>query len=161
MGMELATSISTVPHARGFFVVLTSLNGEHRAINSLRAAAFDVYAPRYLKPRPGKAPVSLPLLPCVLFVKDDGRGVHALLDCPGVDDVYYDHDGPTLVTHQFLQQFKAREIDGHVVLDDRLPSVFQPGRMLRRLSQLSGLFRSMRDRERSFLLLSAISIGSV
>jgi transcriptional antiterminator RfaH len=131
------------------------------ALQCLRAAGFETYAPRLREPRiaHGRKVVRTPLLfPGYLFVLIvHGRWYEARW-CPGVTRIVLAGGTPAAVPEGVIMDLKARETGG--LIDLPKPPKFRPGDRLRVIhgpfAGHVGLYAGMKPRERIEVLLAIL-----
>jgi len=130
------------------------------ALNFLRQAGFETYAPRLREPRTvaGRKVVRTPLLfPSYCFVAIVLQW-HTARWAPGVVRLIMDGIAPAVVPDGVIATLKAREVDGLIELPR--PPKFRPGVRVRVLhgpliGQV-GLYAGMKPRQRVEVLLALL-----
>ena len=132
MGFAQTTDVPILP-SLGWLVLMTHVGKENYAREHLARQAFDVYLPQVLKQirHARKTQTVLrPLFPNYLFVQvaADKIRLRALRSTFGVRKLVTVGERPAVLPSVFIDQLRAREIDGAVAR----PSVpFKPGESVR------------------------------
>ena len=145
-----------------WYVVQTQVNGEAKAAEHLRRQGYEIYLPRYLKPRrhARKADfVARPLFPRYLFVAVDmaTQRWRSIQSTVGVSHLVTDGSGPAVVSDRVVSALKAREDQkGFVKMDMKLA----PGDQVRVLAGVfmdsAGIFDGVADHDRVAILLEML-----
>jgi transcriptional antiterminator RfaH len=147
-----------------WYVVQTQMNGEARAAQNLLRQGYDVYLPRYLKPRRHARKVDVvakPLFPRYMFVAIDmaTQCWRAIQSTQGVSHLLCNGEDPAAVPSGVLDALKAREDDRGFVRMEAKPALAL-GDKVRVLAGAfidnSGRFDGMGDRGRVAILLDML-----
>src|SRR5579863_4759535 len=136
-----------------WYVVQTQVNGEAKAAQNLLRQGFEIYLPRYLKPRRHARKVDFaakPLFPRYLFVAIDmtTQRWRSIQSTSGVAHLVTNGDVPAVVPEGIVAALKSREdAKGFIKID--APSKFAPGDKVRVLAgafmDSAGLFDGVED----------------
>lgn len=147
-----------------WYVAQTQVNGEAKAVQNLLRQGYEVYLPRYLKPRRHARKsdvVAKPLFPRYLFVAVDvtTQRWRSIQSTFGVSHLVTRGDAPAAVPEGVVFALKAREdARGFVKIDVR--PQFAPGDKVRVRAGVfmdnAGLFDGMEDHDRVAILLDML-----
>ncbi|WP_298258689.1 transcriptional activator RfaH [Bradyrhizobium sp.] len=150
--------------ARRWYVVQTQANGEAKAAQNLLRQGYEIYLPRYLKPRRHARKIDFfakPLFPRYLFVAIDmaTQRWRSIQSTYGVSHLVTNGNEPAAVPAGVLSALKAREdAKGFVKIDAR--PKFAHGDKVRVRAGVfvdsAGLFDGMEDRDRVAILLDML-----
>lgn len=147
-----------------WYVAQTQVNAEHRAAQNLVRQGFEVYLPRYLKPRRHARKldhVAAPLFSRYLFVSIDlatqrWRAIHSTF---GVSRLVTNGEDPAPVPDGVVTALRAHE-DEKGFVAWRGETAFRPGDRVRVLAgafmDSLGLFEASTDHERVAILLDLL-----
>jgi transcriptional antiterminator RfaH len=147
-----------------WYVVQTQVNGEAKAAENLRRQRYEIYLPRYLKPRRHARKVDLtakPLFPRYLFVAIDiaTQRWRSIQSTAGVSRLVTNGDDPAALPEGVVRALKAREDSKGFVKLEAAPA-FTPGDKVRVLAGAfmdnAGLFNGMADHDRVSILLEML-----
>ena len=154
---------STESGPESWYVVHTKPQAEETALFNLRRQGYLAYLPRYAKRRRHARRVDYvraPLFPRYLFVRFDTQATpwRPIISTVGVRYLVMHGDTPTRVPEGVVEEIQGREDENHLVqlsLDgfrrsDPVEIVAGP------FAGLTGLFDSVCDKRRSFVLLDLL-----
>jgi transcriptional antiterminator RfaH len=150
--------------AQRWYVAQTQVHSELKASQHLARQGFDIYLPRYLKPRRHARRidrVAAPLFPRYLFVSIDlaTQRWYSIKSTIGVSTLITDGDRPLAVPDGVIEGLRAREDSSGWVQLDRRPR-FNPGDKIRvrdgAFSDCLGLFEGISGEQRATILLELL-----
>lgn len=145
-------------------VVHTHIHAEAKAAAHLARQGFEVYLPRYLRPRRHARKVETvcaPLFPRYCFVRIDRmvQRWRSICSTVGVAHLVCNGDEPAVVPAPVIEQIRLREDERGFVHLDPAPR-FVPGDRVRviggALADCFGLFQEMTDRDRVTVLIELL-----
>lgn len=160
----MSVDVDTAMLAPRWCVALTQPHAEAKATTHLQRQGFEIYFPRYLKPRRHARRVDMvaaPLFPRYIFIAVDtaAQRWRSICSTAGVARLVCNGEKPAVVPTGVLNALRSREdTSGFIKLASR--PAFQPGDKVRVLdgafSSCLGLFEGMAERERIAILLDLL-----